>query len=178
MQSQSWNYEKVVLSGYPCSHSIALMDFGIALTSITSKVKGARYFSKFVQNISTGSFNKGMESQETGLEWISADKENIQAYINDPYCGHGFKVSAYNDLFHLTKNMAETWRYKNVNKELPVLALRGDGDVCTGYGKGSHKSINILKSAGFNNIKQIVYKWLERIRRIFTETRLLLFFLL
>lgn len=158
MQSQSWNYEKVVLSGYPCSHSIALMDFGIALTSITSKVKGARYFSKFVQNISTGSFNKGMENQETGLEWISADKENIQAYINDPYCGHGFKVSAYNDLFHLTKNMAETWRYKNVNKELPVLALRGDGDVCTGYGKGSQKSINILKSAGFNNIKQIVYK--------------------
>ena len=45
-----------------------------------------------------------------------------------------------------------------MNKELPVLALRGDGDVCTGYGKGSHKSINILKSAGFNNIKQIVYK--------------------
>ncbi len=158
MQSQSWNYEKVILSGYPCSPGIVPLGFGIALTSIISQVKGAKYYSKFIQNISTGNFSKAMESQETGLEWISADKENIQAYINDPYCGHGFKVSAYNDLFHLTKNMSETWRYKNVNSELPVLALRGGEDVSAGYRKGSQASINTLQSAGFRNIKQIVYK--------------------
>jgi len=158
MQSQSWNYENVILSGYPCSPGIVPLGFGIALTSIISQVKGAKYYSKFIQNISTGNFSKAMESQETGLEWISADKENIQAYINDPYCGHGFKVSAYNDLFHLTKNMSETWRYKNVNSELPVLALRGGEDVSAGYSKGSQASINTLQSAGFRNIKQIVYK--------------------
>lgn len=158
MQSQSWNYEKVILSGYPCSPGILALGFGIALTSIISKVKGANYYSKFIKNISTGSFNKVMENQETGLEWISADKYNIQAYINDPYCGHGFKVSAYNDLFHLVKNMSETWRYKNVNKELPVLALRGEEDVSAGFYKGSQASIKTLNSAGFKNIRQVVYK--------------------
>lgn len=158
MQSQSWNYGKVILSGYPCSPGITALSFGIFLTGIITKFKGAKYYSKFIQDISTGSFNKNMEIQETGLEWISADKDNIQAYINDPYCGHGFKVSAYNDLFHLTKNMAEPWRYKNVNKELPILALRGEEDVSAGLDNGSRLSINTLKSAGFKNIRQIVYK--------------------
>lgn len=158
MQSQSWNYGKVILSGYPCSPGIAALSAGLVLTGIISKVKGVRYYSEFIEDISIGSFNKGIEDPQTGFDWLSANKDNIQAYINDPYCGHGFKVSAFNDLFHLSKNMAETWRYKNVNKELPVLAIRGKEDASTGLDKGSRASIKTLRSAGFKNIRQIVYQ--------------------
>lgn len=124
MQSQSWDYEKVILSGFPCSPGRIVLGFGIILTEIVKKVKGARYYSEFIQNISVGSFNKKIKNPETPLDWISINKENIDIYVKDPYCGHGFKVSAFNDLFHLSKNMEETWKYKNVNKELLVLALR------------------------------------------------------
>ena len=158
MQSQSWNYGKVILSGYPCSPGIAALSAGLVLTGIISKVKGVRYYSEFIEDISVGSFNKGIENPQTGFDWLSVNKDNIQAYINDPYCGHGFKVSAFNDLFHLSKNMAETWRYKNVNKELPVLAIRGAEDASTGLDKGSQASIKILKSAGFRNIREIIYQ--------------------
>lgn len=158
MQSQSWNYKAVILSGYPCSPGMAALNFGIVLTSVISTVKGARYYSKFIQKISTGSFNKSMEVQETGLEWLSANKDNIKKYISDSYCGHGFKVSAFNDLLHLTKNMGNTWRYKNINKKLPILAIRGEGDAATGFDKGSKKSIKTLRKAGFENISQITYK--------------------
>ena len=158
MQSQSWNYKAVILSGYPCSPGMAALGFGILLTKSISMVKGARYYSKFVQNISTGSFNKSMEEQETGLEWLSTNKDNIKKYIDDPYCGHGFKVLAFNDLFHLTKNMAQAWRYKSVNKKLPILALRGEKDAATGFDKGSRRSIKTLEKAGFENISQINYK--------------------
>lgn len=157
MQSQSWDYEKVILSGFPCSPGRILLDFGIILTEIICKVKGAKYYSEFIQNISVGSFNKKITNPDTSLDWISINKENINTYVKDPYCGHGFKVSAFNDLFHLSKNMSEIWRYKNINKELPVLALRGEEDVSTGLGKGSKASIKILELAGFVNIKQIVY---------------------
>ena len=81
MQSQSWNYKAVILSGYPCSPGMAALGFGILLTKSISMVKGARYYSKFVQNISTGSFNKSMEEQETGLEWLSTNKDNIKKLI-------------------------------------------------------------------------------------------------
>lgn len=157
MQSQSWDYEKVILSGFPCSPGRIVLDFGIILTEITGRLKGARYYSEFVQNISVGSFNKKIKNPETSLDWISINRENIDTYVKDPYCGHGFKVSAFNDLFHLSKNMSETWRYENVNKELPILALRGEEDVSTGFRKGSKASIKVLELAGFRHIKQIVY---------------------
>lgn len=157
MQSQSWDYEKVIMSGFPCSPGRIALDFGIILTQIVKKVKGARYYSEFIQNISVGSFNKKIKNPGTSLDWISINKENIDIYVKDPYCGHGFKVSAFNDLFHLSKNMEEIWRYKNVNQELPVLALRGEEDVSTGLEKGSNKSIKTLELAGFGNITQIVY---------------------
>ncbi|HBA98049.1 MAG TPA: hypothetical protein DCZ23_08070, partial [Lachnospiraceae bacterium] len=70
---------------------------------------------------------------------------------------HGFKVSAFNDLFHLSWNMTETRRYKNVNKKLPILAIRGEDDPSTGFEKGSRASINTLKAAGFKNIRHIKY---------------------
>ena len=47
--------------------------------------------------------------------------------------------------------MEEIWRYKNVNQELPVLALRGEEDVSTGLEKGSNKSI---KNFGISRIWQ------------------------
>jgi len=159
MQSQSWDYEKVVLSGYPCSPGRPVLNFGIMLTCIISKIKGAKYYSKFIEDISVGSFSKKLNIPEADVNsWISRNKENVDAYIKDPYCGHGFKVSAFNDLFHLVKNMSDIWRYKNVNKELPVLAIRGEEDVSTGLAKGSRASIKVLRKAGFKNTRQIVYR--------------------
>ena len=77
MQSQSWDYEKVIMSGFPCSPGRIALDFGIILTQIVKKVKGARYYSEFIQNISVGSFNKKIKNPGTSLDWISINKENI-----------------------------------------------------------------------------------------------------
>jgi len=157
LQTQSVNYEKVILSGYPCSPGRFALLLGMALTDIIAKIKGAGYYSAFVQNMSVGSFNKGIPHPKTPVDWISKNEENIAAYVSDSYCGHGFKVSAFNDLFHLTKNMTQVKRYKNVNKKLPILAVRGEEDLSTGLEKGSRASIKVLESAGFHYIKQINY---------------------
>lgn len=157
LQTQSGNYKKVILSGYPCSHGKLTLMFGLALTDFIAKTKGANYNSVLVEDLSIGSFNRTITNPKTSLDWISVNEENVSSYINDPYCGHGFKVAAFNDLFHLLNNMTETKRYRNINKNLPILALRGEKDPCTGFEKGSRASIHTLKTAGFNNIKQIKY---------------------
>lgn len=157
LQTQSGSYEKVILSGYPCSPGKLVLAFGMALTDIIAKTKGPGYHSVLVEYLSIGSFNRTITNPKTSLDWISYNEENVNAYITDPYCGHGFKVSAFNDLFHLSWNMTETRRYKNVNKKLPILAIRGEDDPSTGFEKGSRASINTLKAAGFKNIRHIKY---------------------
>lgn len=157
LQTQSGNYEKVILSGYPCSPGRVVLLFGMALTGIIAKIKGPAYYSGLVQQMSVGSFNKGIPHPKTPVDWISKNEENIEAYVSDSYCGHGFKVSAFNDLYHLTQNMTEVKRYKNVNTKLPILAIRGEEDASTGFEKGSRASIKVLETAGFHHIKQINY---------------------
>ena len=78
-------------------------------------------------------------------------------YLDDPYCGHGFSVAAYHDLFSLVSNMEKASAYKHVNKMLPILMLRGKEDPSTGFDKGAAKSVATLRAAGFARIKTIDY---------------------
>lgn len=157
LQTESKKYEKVVLSGYPCHPGKVSIAAGFLLTDVIGLVKGAKYHSKLVQRASTGSFNKKISSPKTGLDWLSVNEENVQAYYKDPYCGHGFSVSAYHDLFQLVSDMEKTSRYRQVNVELSLLMLRGKEDPSTGFDKGAHKSIATLRRAGFSKIQSIDY---------------------
>ncbi len=56
-----------------------------------------------LEKMSVGAFNNRIENPRTDVDWLSANEENVDNYINDPYCGNGFTVSAFNDLFRLVK---------------------------------------------------------------------------
>jgi alpha-beta hydrolase superfamily lysophospholipase len=155
LMSESNQYEKVIMSGFPCPQTAA--GLGIVLANIIQAFHGPEYHSKFLQNLAIGGFNKKVKNPKTNLDWLSFDEENVTKYIADPYCGHGFTCSALNDLFHLTKNLGKAKLYHDVNKDLPILLLRGDSDPCTGFDKGAKKSIKVLTKAGFNNIKEVKY---------------------
>lgn len=156
LMTESNDYSKVILSGYPNPNPGARI--GLIPTSIVKRIHGPAYFSKTLEDIAIGSFNNAVSDPKTDLDWLSFNEENVQKYIDDPYCGHGFKVSALKDLFTLVKLMSSASNYGDVNKSLPLLMLRGDSDPCTGYDNGSKKSISILKKAGFTNIKEVKYE--------------------
>lgn len=157
LQSESHNYEKVILSGYPAHPGRLAIGTGLVLTGIISKWKGPEYFSKWIQNISVGTFNRKVANPKTAYDWISYNEENVQAFIEDPYCGHGFRISAFQDLFILTDCMNRVERYQAVRKKLPILMMRGEQDASTGFEKGSCQSKKVLAEAGFTNVKDIVY---------------------
>lgn len=155
LQQHSNDYEKVVLSGYPNYRKGAR--FGIFLANTLKAVMGAKYKSRLISSLSVGAFNKDVKNAKTSCDWISHNKKNVRSYIEDPYCGIGFTCSAFSDLFHLVVKMHNPGLYQNVNKEMPLLLLRGLDDPCTGGDKGSADSCRILSKAGFLNIRRIDY---------------------
>lgn len=155
LQTQSKRYEKVILSGYPHNNSAA--GFGIFLTEVMKKRRGGEYYSEMVQKLAIGSMNREIPDHKTDLDWISVNEENVQAFMDDPYCGHGFRVAAFNDLFRLVKNMARVERFRGVQEDLPILAIRGAEDPCTGGDRGSAESLLTLQEAGFHYIVSICY---------------------
>jgi len=156
MMSESNVYEKVILSGYPNPQPAA--GAGIMLANIVQKFKGPQYFSKFLEGMAVGAFNKAVRNPNTDFDWLSYNEDNVDAYIKDPYCGHGFKVSALRDLFILIKNMANPVGYNDVNEKLPIFMFSGEDDPCTGGEKGREASLKVLQAAGFKNIEVKVYE--------------------
>lgn len=155
LQTQSGDYEKVILSGYPYANPAA--GLGVVLTGILQKWKGGAYFSPLIQKMAIGSFNWNLPHRITDLDWVSMNGDNVQAYIEDPYCGHGFRIAGFRDLFRLVQRMSDSSLYRNVQRNLPILAIRGAEDPCTGGDKGSAHSLLVLRRAGFTRITSISY---------------------
>lgn len=155
LEDYSNHYSKVVLSGYPNYQKASY--FGIFVSNIIRFIKGPKYKSKLLSNLSIGKFNKKINSPETAVDWVCKNKKVIEEYIKDPYCGFGFTCSAYNDLYHLVIKMHKVNNYQNVNSKLKLLMLRGLEDPCVGGVKGTEDSRTILIKAGFSNIKYIDY---------------------
>lgn len=154
LMNNSSLYDKVCLSGFPNPNFGAY--FGLPIANMISFFKGPKYHSKFLQNLAIGQFNKAIKNPKTDVDWVCKNVDTIKKYIEDPYCGHGFKAKAFRDLFKLVIKMRHPSNYKNVH-DIPLLMIRGDEDPCTGYEKGAAHSISILKKVGFSSIDEIVY---------------------
>lgn len=151
LQTESKRYEKVVLSGFPHMGRLTT-EAGILMCRIIKAFRGPQYCSRLLAYVGTGRFNRAIANPKTEADWLSWREDNVRAYLDDPYCGHGFKVSAYLDLLLLVRRMSDPKKYREVNRSLPLFLIRGDGDPCTGYDKGAAASVRTLQRAGFQNI--------------------------
>ncbi len=155
LQTYSKKYDKVVLSGYPAYQTGA--SFGVFLTDVLQLFRGAKYKSKLIEKLGVGVFNNDIKNPRTKMDWVCANEETVDKYLDDPLCGVGFTVSAFNNLFDLVVKMNKPDEYKNINKQLPLLLIAGKDDPCTKGDKGRAESRKLLEKAGFENIKQITY---------------------
>ncbi len=157
LQTHSAKYDKVVLSGYPCfRYGIAI---GLPLSSLIGKWNGPKYKSWLLERISVGVFNNSIENAETPFDWLTRDKKHVDKFVDDSLCGIGFSCAAFHDLYRLLVRMHQPRKYRQVNKNMSILMIRGEKDPCTGGEKGTLDSYATLVKAGFpkENISCIDY---------------------
>ena len=150
LRTQSREYHRVVLSGYPNPNGAAAA--GIVLTDVLSAFKGGKKYSRLVDDMVLGPFSKAIPDAKSPLEWLSYNPENVKRYEEDPLCGVRFTLGSYNALFHLIRIMDTPSQYEAVWKLLPILLISGKDDPCTGGEKGRADSEKRLREAGFQEI--------------------------
>lgn len=132
----------------------------IKLADAIAKAKGSRHKSEFINKIAFGAYNKKFEGA-TAFDWLSSDKEQVDKYIKDKYCGYLFTAAGYKDLFTvLTAVSGKEW-FKNMPKALPLLVISGEDDPVGNYGKGVKQVYNDLKLAGVNDVVLKLYPGLR-----------------
>jgi alpha-beta hydrolase superfamily lysophospholipase len=145
----------VILCGSNYTKS-ALYSLGIFIARIITKSKGRNYRSKFVNNLSFGSYNKPFKPNRTDFDWLSVNEANVDKYIADEWCGAMFSVSYFMDLLRGFKDIASN--YEVISPELPIYLIAGSMDPVGNLSKGVIKLEKVLKK---NFIKDVSMKLYE-----------------
>jgi len=146
----------IVLSGtgYPKKIELQAAAF---LGTLERRLKGDRP-SKLLDKLSFGAFNTAFAPTKTPFDWLSSDPVQVEAYLNDPWCGQVHPSSFF---AHMAKGLlgvlyGDTPRPR-ANKPVPMLLMSGGLDPIGQRGEGVKKSANFYQAAGY----QVVVKLYE-----------------
>ncbi len=135
-----------------------LLTFSKILAKIQAFFLGGKHKAKMLNKLAFGGYNKRIEQPECLFDWISANKDNVKAYVEDPLCGFLFTVNGFQTLFELIYRLHNKKNLQNMPKELPVLLLSGGEDPVGDYGKGVRLTEQSLKNADIKDITVSIYK--------------------
>lgn len=120
---------------------------GKAIASLVAKVKGSKYKSKTLDQLTFGTYGDKFEKR-TAFDWLTRDKNIVDEYIADKYCGFLFSAQGMNDLIHLNISANTADWYSRVPKDIPILVISGAMDPVGNYSKGIQEVYNGLVSSG------------------------------
>ena len=100
------------------------------------KVRGGAKESNLIENLVISSFNKSFKNGES---WISANKENVKKYENDPLCGKPLCANFYFSMFKNTRNLYNQKSLSKIDKTKPILLASGKDDPVGLMGKSTTK---------------------------------------
>ena len=130
-----------------------LLPFGIGLSRLLMRLRGNTFKSKLIEKLTFGKFNKSFKPARTEFDWLSRDSKEVDAYVNDPFCGFTCSVEM---VYYLFLSLQETFSRKAIAlipKSLHVYAFAGEMDPVGMQGKGFMTLIENWKTAGINDIE-------------------------
>ena len=147
-----------VLMGVVTDHSRASLLFVKRLCRLMAAIRGWHYRSRMVDELVIGSYNKKFRPAATRADWITSDREQLEAYVTDPLCSFMFTVNAYYSMMAGMLGMQKKENIRMIPKGLPVLFAAGSEDPVGNFGKGVHIVYDKYKSAGIKDVSFKLYE--------------------
>ncbi len=128
--------DKLIIMGTGGPNGAA--DAGLCVIGLVKLFKGGRHFSKLVDDLAFGGYNKKFiaKGEHNKSSWLTTNDDVRKKYWEDPFCSFKFSVSAMGDLIRLMKYSNSGKWFKNIDANMPILLLSGEDDPVGNYGKG------------------------------------------
>jgi alpha-beta hydrolase superfamily lysophospholipase len=143
-----------ILSGSSGKQGI-IIDVGILIAKMEMKKIGRGSKSNKLNKLTFGSYNNSFKPNRTAFDWLSRDNEEVDKYINDPFCGTVFTAGFFYDFLGGLKNIADKRVIREVPKDLPIYIFSGDKDPVGKNGKGV---LTLVKAYRKHGIKDLIFK--------------------
>ena len=125
---------------------------GNALAHAIGALRGERYVSKLLGNLSVGTYAQALDNPETPLDWLSYRRENVRAYMEDRLSGFAFSAGGNATLMALTNEVCTLKSARRVPHELPLRFIAGDHDPVGAMGIGPVMAARMARDAGSRDV--------------------------
>ncbi len=148
--------DKLIILGCPSKRSGMLA--GLALVDVLTFFKGDRAYSKLVDYIVIGAdYMKRFKHERLAFAWVNSDRDEVERYNADPYCGFSFTLNGYRNLIRLTMLTYKKGGYALNAPGLPIRFFSGSDDPCAVSRADLAKAMRLLKKAGYKNVRGRMY---------------------
>ena len=125
------------------------------ISKLQCLIFGYKYKSKLFHNLIFGSYHKFFDKP---FEWLSTNREVVDKYVKDPFCGGKLSSSFYNSLFKGLIYNNNIYNIRKISKDLPVLLLAGTDDPVGNFGKSVEIVVKRFKEAGIKDVEHKLYE--------------------
>ena len=92
---------------------------------------------------------------ETAFDWLSRDRDQVRAYIADPWCGFVCAAAFFVDLVDLAVRATRASRPDKL--AMPVLFASGEADPVGKMGRGVRAEYGRLLESGHRDVEMLLY---------------------
>jgi Lysophospholipase len=146
----------VILSGTSMMDDMEVKA-GSILAAILKTVFGEEKQSKFLDGLSFNSYNRRVSNPAGKFDWLSRDREELQKYEQDPYCGTVFTTGFYYYFLKDLNSLYKEEKLDRIPKDLPIFIAAGDSDPLGKYGRDVEKLHSLYINKGLKSVRFKLY---------------------
>ncbi len=135
----------------------AKMTMGYALAHLIVNKKNWDKHNRFLEKAGLGPYIKAIKNRDSDLDWLSVNKDNIETYRNDPYCGAPTTSGFWHEFIYGLKTLYQKKWLSKVSKDERILIISGENDPVGEMGKGPRRLAKMYSSLGVKDVTTIIY---------------------
>lgn len=145
----------VILSGTSGRQGF-ILDLGILMAKREVVKIGAKTPSEKMNKMTFSSYNREFTPVRTAFDWLSHDEEEVDKYIDDPFCGGVFSAGFFYEFLTGLKKIHSKDIMGKIPKDLPVYFIAGENDP---VGKSCRTITCLIEEYTRLGIKDVSYKF-------------------
>lgn len=113
---------------------------------------------KKVQKLAWGNYLSRIDNPKTPVDWVSANEDNIIAYMADPYCGYPATNGFWHEFLRGLNTLYKKKNLKNIAKDQEILIVAGKEDPVGAWGKGPKALADMYRKLGVKRVELHLYE--------------------
>lgn len=139
----------------------AVVAAGRAVAAAEGRRVGWDKMSPVVEKLAFGAYNRTFAPNRTEYDWLSANEENVDAYIADELCGGNATVGLFREMLGGIRFITDRDNLMRMNMNTPILFLSGEKDPVGDCGRGVRRAYESFRRAGVRQVELKLYPGLR-----------------